>query len=89
MTPHDAAWLAVHIVLPGYLAPSNFGMVDMSTSDGRFLFVLPWLGHVLVGTTDSKDPLPSMTPVPEEEEIMWLLKECSKYLSPDVKVLTE
>ena len=61
-------------------------MVDMSTSDGRFLFVLPWLGHVLVGTTDSKDPTPSMTPVPEEEEILWLLKECSKYLSPDVKV---
>jgi hypothetical protein len=24
-------------------------MVDMSTSDGRFLFFLPWMGHVLVG----------------------------------------
>lgn len=77
---------AVHIVLPGYLAPSNFGLVDMSTSDGRFLFMLPWLGHVLVGTTDSPDSRPSMTPRPDEEEILWLLKECSKYLSADVKV---
>ena len=57
----------------------------MSTSDGRFLFVLPWMGHVLVGTTDSPDPNPSMSPIPDEEEILWLLKECSKYLSPDVK----
>jgi glycerol-3-phosphate dehydrogenase len=44
----------VHIVLPGYFAPSGIGLVDMSTSDGRFLFFLPWEGHVLVGTTDTK-----------------------------------
>lgn len=43
-----------HIVIPAYFSPSNFGMVDMNTSDGRFLFILPWQGHVLVGTTDSK-----------------------------------
>jgi glycerol-3-phosphate dehydrogenase len=44
----------VHIVLPGYFAPSGIGLVDMSTSDNRFLFFLPWEGHVLVGTTDTK-----------------------------------
>jgi len=32
----------IHIVLPSYYSPSNFGLVDMSTSDGRFLFYLPW-----------------------------------------------
>lgn len=26
----------------------------MNTSDNRFLFYLPWEGHVLVGTTDTK-----------------------------------
>ena len=30
------------------------GMVDMSTSDGRFLFFLPWEDHVVVGTTDHR-----------------------------------
>ena len=39
----------VHIVLPSYYAPASIGMVDMSTSDGRFLFFIPWAGHVLVG----------------------------------------
>eukprot|EP00396_MALV-II-16_sp_LP-1_P000367 gene367-280_t len=43
-----------HIVLPGYYTPKDMGMVDMTVGDGRFLFILPWLGHTLVGTTDSK-----------------------------------
>jgi glycerol-3-phosphate dehydrogenase len=53
----------IHIVLPSYYSPSGIGLVDMSTSDGRFLFVLPWEGHVLVGTTDSPAK-PSMRPRP-------------------------
>ena len=43
-----------HIVVPSYFSPSQFGMVDMNTSDGRFLFILPWQGHVLIGTTDKR-----------------------------------
>lgn len=35
-----------HIVIPGHYAPRNFGLVDMATSDGRFLFYLPWENHV-------------------------------------------
>ena len=75
----------VHIVLPGYFAPSGFGLVDMSTSDGRFLFFLPWQGHVLVGTTDSRTT-PTLRPCPPETEILWLLKESAKYLNPELKV---
>ncbi len=55
-----------HIVLPAYFAPSGIGLVDMNTSDGRFLFFLPWHGQVLVGTTDHKCE-PSMRPAPAEE----------------------
>lgn len=75
----------VHIVLPSYYAPSNFGFVDMNTSDGRFLFFLPWQGHVLVGTTDTK-ARPTMRPEPSEAEIVWLLHEASKYLNPELQV---
>eukprot|EP00596_Hydrurales_sp_CCMP1899_P002007 CAMPEP_0119052738 /NCGR_PEP_ID=MMETSP1177-20130426/73929_1 /TAXON_ID=2985 /ORGANISM="Ochromonas sp, Strain CCMP1899" /LENGTH=512 /DNA_ID=CAMNT_0007032401 /DNA_START=868 /DNA_END=2406 /DNA_ORIENTATION=+ len=75
----------IHIVLPAYYAPSNFGMVDMSTSDGRFMFFLPWNGHVLVGTTDHKEKA-SMRPEPDETEIRWLLTEASKYLNPQLKL---
>lgn len=55
----------IHIVLPSYFAPDGIGLVDMNTSDGRFLFLLPWNDHVLVGTTDHKME-PTMRPVPDE-----------------------
>ena len=42
-----------HIVLPGYYI-NDIGLLDINTSDGRFLFFLPWLGSTLVGTTDRK-----------------------------------
>lgn len=55
----------IHIVLPSYYAPAGIGLVDMNTSDGRFLFFLPWEGHVLVGTTDRRCK-PTMRPEPPE-----------------------
>ena len=76
----------IHIVLPSYYAPEGIGLVDMSTSDGRFLFLLPWQGHVVVGTTDSPCSNIDMRPEPEEKQILWLLNECSKYLNPELKV---
>jgi glycerol-3-phosphate dehydrogenase len=75
----------VHVVLPSYYAPSGIGLVDMNTSDGRFLFFLPWEGHVLVGTTDRK-AVPTMRPIPLENEINWILTEASKYLTTELQV---
>ena len=74
-----------HIVLPGYYSPPDIGLLDINTSDGRFLFFLPWLGSTLVGTTDRKG-VPVSTPAPPEEEITWILREVEKYLSPDLRV---
>lgn len=74
-----------HIVLPGFYCPGGIGMLDINTSDGRFLFFLPWEGSTLVGTTDRKGPVTSYHG-PPEEEINWLLKEVQKYLTPDVQV---
>jgi glycerol-3-phosphate dehydrogenase len=78
----------IHIVLPQYYAPSGIGLVDMNTSDGRFLFFLPWEGHVLVGTTDHKQAA-SMRPEASEVEIRWVLAEASKYLNPELRVRRE
>ena len=72
-------------MLPSYYAPAGIGLVDMSTSDGRFLFFLPWAGHVLVGTTDHKQKA-TMRPEPDESEIKWVLSEAAKYLSPELSV---
>jgi len=60
-------------------------MVDMATSDGRFLFLLPWLGHTVVGTTDSPCPDPQMRPVATEGEVRWVCREASKFLALPVR----
>ncbi len=68
-----------HIVLRGGIIPDDLGLLDYRTRDGRFLFVVPWQGHTLVGTTDQKDPAQTLHNVPEDE-IEWLLEESQKYL---------
>lgn len=42
----------VHLVLRQQLCPGGAGLLVPRTSDGRVLFVLPFLGRTLVGTTD-------------------------------------
>lgn len=70
-----------HIVVPGKLP---MGLLDYNTSDGRFLFVLPWLNHTLIGTTD--DPGPAQTRHgPPEKEIDFLIKEASRYLNKPIE----
>jgi glycerol-3-phosphate dehydrogenase len=83
--PAVAASSGTHIILPGYYSPGGIGMLDINTSDGRFLFFLPWEGSTLVGTTDRKGQ-PSSYHGPPEEEIQWLLNEVQTYLSDDLKV---
>ncbi|RHZ58181.1 hypothetical protein Glove_375g15 [Diversispora epigaea] len=75
----------VHITLPNYYSPRNFGMIDPKTSDGRVIFFLPWQGNTIAGTTDSPTQV-TYTPIPTEGEIQWILNEVRSYLSADIKV---
>eukprot|EP00521_Asterionellopsis_glacialis_P007334 CAMPEP_0195283552 /NCGR_PEP_ID=MMETSP0707-20130614/2055_1 /TAXON_ID=33640 /ORGANISM="Asterionellopsis glacialis, Strain CCMP134" /LENGTH=799 /DNA_ID=CAMNT_0040342737 /DNA_START=157 /DNA_END=2556 /DNA_ORIENTATION=- len=85
MTPAVRGAAGTHLVLPGYYCPNNMGLLDYNTSDGRFLFFLPWEKHTLVGTTDTKSDAKTL-PAPPEDEVQWLLNECGKYLSDDLMV---
>ena len=85
MIPAVSGGAGTHLVLPGYYSPSSMGLLDYNTSDGRFLFFLPWQKHTLVGTTDTKSDAKTL-PEPPEDEVQWLLNECSKYLSRDLRV---
>ena len=71
----------VHIVLDGSFLESKTAIMIPHTSDGRVLFMVPWLGKVLVGTTDTPVKKPALEPKPLEEEISFILKEAGKYLS--------
>ena len=82
-----------HVVLPGHLMPQGggagstdrpMGLLDCCPSDGRFLFVVPWLGHTLAGTTDVKGQAETL-PLAPQDDIDWLLKESSKYWKPELK----
>ncbi|KAL8283208.1 hypothetical protein RQP46_005986 [Phenoliferia psychrophenolica] len=75
----------IHITLPSYYAPTQMGLIDPATSDGRVIFFLPWQGKTIAGTTDQASPV-VQHPIPQEEEIEWILNEVRNYLSPSVKV---
>ncbi|KAF2155602.1 DAO-domain-containing protein [Myriangium duriaei CBS 260.36] len=75
----------VHVVLPGFYSPSNMGLLDPHTSDGRVIFFLPWQGNTIAGTTDAPCNI-AQNPVAGEEEINWILSEVQNYLQPDINV---
>jgi glycerol-3-phosphate dehydrogenase len=75
----------VHIILPDYYSPTNMGLLDPATSDGRVIFFLPWQKHTMAGTTDSPCPITD-SPSPTEEDVSFIINEIKNYLDPDVKV---
>ncbi|CAG7919968.1 unnamed protein product [Penicillium olsonii] len=75
----------VHIILPGYFSPSNMGLIDPSTSDGRVIFFLPWQGNTIAGTTDQPCEVEAQ-PQPTEKDINWILSEIRGYVAPDITI---
>ncbi len=71
----------VHIVLPKSFFPGDTAMIVPKTSDGRVIFLIPWYDHVIVGTTDTAIPESTLEPLPQDEEIQFLLKTTGDYLS--------
>ncbi|MES1914694.1 MAG: hypothetical protein MHM6MM_006740 [Cercozoa sp. M6MM] len=72
-----------HVTLPASVCPSSRGMLIPETSDGRVVFMLPWEGAVIAGTTDRPVPV-SENPAATQEEVDFILRELSKYLRKDV-----
>ena len=76
----------VHLVLPRHLGPpNNMGLLDASTSDGRVMFLLPWEGNIVAGTTDSACQVTD-SPSAKEADISFILREVSKHLSPSINL---
>ncbi|KAH7292020.1 hypothetical protein KP509_29G047500 [Ceratopteris richardii] len=74
----------VHVVLPDYYSPDGMGLIVPKTKDGRVIFMLPWLGKTLAGTTDSSTTI-TMLPEPQENEIQFILDAISDYLCVKVR----
>ena len=57
-----------HLVLEQNLCPGGLGLLVPSTADGRVLFMLPFHGRTLVGTTDAPCSIDAATTPTDEEE---------------------
>ncbi len=73
----------VHLVLPPRYAPLDTGLLIPKTEDGRVLFVLPWEGYTLAGTTDEPAEV-SEHPVPTEGEIDYILRHLNRHFALSV-----
>merc|ERR1712019_60827 len=62
-----------HITMPKSLTENEVGMLTR-TSDGRVLFVLPWLGKTMIGTTDEKVEQISQHPLSTEKEVKFIIE---------------
>jgi glycerol-3-phosphate dehydrogenase len=67
-----------HIVLDKKFWPGDTALLIPKTDDGRVVFLLPWRGYVLVGTTDDADKL-SENPIILEEEKTYLLEYFNRF----------
>ena len=81
--PHATARLrpskGVHVLLP---LPPDFGadaLLIPATEDGRIIFAVPWMGRLLVGTTETEaGPADEMMVTKEEAD--YLLRHLNHYL---------
>ncbi len=74
-----------HIVVDASFMPSNSALMIPKTSDGRVLFAVPWLGSLIVGTTDQPREEASFEPRPSEGEIAFMLETAAGYLVNPIK----
>ncbi len=74
----------VHIVLDERFSPPETGLLIPETDDGRVLFLLPWLNHTLVGTTDKPADVED-NPKPSEEDIQYILHHIERYFDVPVE----
>jgi len=71
----------VHLVLsPDKLRLSHTSVVLPETSDGRIAFLIPWMGKVLLGTTDSAFEGDLSEPMATQAEVRSLLSEAERFL---------
>ncbi|PAW76281.1 MAG: FAD-dependent oxidoreductase [Verrucomicrobia bacterium Tous-C9LFEB] len=87
--PHAEQMLSVsqgtHIVVDGSFLPSTTALMIPKTDDGRLLFGIPWYGKLVIGTTDIPMKDIPIEPKPLKEEIDFLVKHSSRYLTRPIR----
>jgi glycerol-3-phosphate dehydrogenase len=79
--PMVAPSQGVHLVVDRAFLPGDRALLVPSTADGRVLFAVPWLGHTILGTTDTPRRDLALEPEPFAEEVAFILREAGRYLA--------
>ena len=78
--PMVAPSQGVHVVVDRDFLPGDHALMVPKTADGRVLFGVPWMGKLILGTTDTpRQDLPR-EPKPFAEELQFILSESARYL---------
>ena len=78
--PMVAPSQGVHVVVDREFLQADVGLMVPKTADGRVLFAVPWLGKVILGTTDTPRLDLAREPQPFKEEVDFILNESARYL---------
>jgi glycerol-3-phosphate dehydrogenase len=78
--PMVAPSQGVHIVVDREFLGGDVALMVPKTADGRVLFAVPWLGKVILGTTDTPRHDLAREPLPFKEELDFILNESGRYL---------
>ena len=78
--PMVAPSQGVHVVVDREFLPGRHALMIPKTADGRVLFGVPWLGKVILGTTDTPRADLPREPRPFPEELDFILGEAGRYL---------
>ena len=81
VTPMVAPSQGVHLVVERSFLPTDHALMVPKTADGRVLFAVPWLGKLILGTTDTPRHDLSREPSPFAHELEFILSEAGKYLT--------
>jgi glycerol-3-phosphate dehydrogenase len=71
----------IHLVVDASFKPGKTAILVPHTSDNRVLFMVPWLGRLLIGTTDTPRDKVTLEPRPLKEEIDFVLNNAAQYLA--------
>ncbi len=71
----------VHLVVSRDFLPGSAALMVPKTADGRVLFAVPWLGKVILGTTDTPRTDMPLEPQPLAHEVDFILAEAGRYLA--------
>ena len=74
-----------HIVVGPEVLGSRNAIMIPKTEDGRVIFAIPWLGKVVIGTTDLPVQSVAMEPGHQEQEIAYLLEHINPYLAVPIQ----